>query len=251
MADEPADSEVEILGAFSDANAPAGALMRHSTAVVDFTFHALGQRIAAISDGPTDHRRPKWMTPLQGVGAIGMIVGVTPSLLILKWEPAMWMATMARVGVLVSALGWAPQFFYDSFWIVRSLLKWRSEQARTLDHEFREFRRLQEWLGQFPLEVLAEHARFAAAAHRRLIAKLGFLAGGSDKLAVIPLIALIAVQAKVFQDFSSVPVWQVCVALFAAITYAIAVVGHLMWLRLGLYESILSEALLRRSKRGA
>lgn len=213
----------------------------------DFTFHALDREIRVLPEGPTDHKRPKWMTPLQVVGACGLIVGVIPSFLILKLEPAMWMAYMARAGVVVSLLGWGPQFTYDMVWIVRSMMSWREEQTRSLDHEFRVFGRLYAWLDQFPVSVLEQRARFTTMCQTRLTAKLGFLAGGVEKLAVIPLIALIAVQVKIFQNFETVPVWQVVVGMFAAVTYAIAIVGHLMKLRLGLYEAILAEALQRRA----
>jgi hypothetical protein len=159
----------------------------------------------------------------------------------------MWMVYMARGGVLVSLLGWGPQFVYDVHWIVRSMVSWREEQVRTLDHEFGAFGGLQAWLDAFPTSVLEARARFLTMCHLRLTAKLGFLAGGVDKLAVIPLIALIAVQARLFQDFETVPVWQVAVGVFAAVTYAVAIVAHLMKLRLGLYEAILGEALQRRA----
>jgi len=220
---------------------------RAQGATLELTFQALDREIRGMPDGPTGHRRPRWMTPLQGVGALGVIVGVLPSLLILKMEPTLWMVLMARAGVVVSLLAWAPQLLFDTYWIARSLRNWRSEQTRTMDHEFRQFGKLQAWLATFPQQGIEEHARFAAMAHARITAKLGFMGGGADKLAVIPLLVLLVVQAKVFQDFASVPAWQIYVAIFAALLYAIAIVAHLMKLRLSLYEAVLSEALVRRA----
>lgn len=126
--------------------------------------------------------------------------------------------------------------------------RWRDDQVAQLDHGLGQFRSLHTWLRRHPTEIVAEHLRFVQLVQTRLTAKLGFLAGGLDKLGVLPLLVALAIQLNVYADWDKVPLWQVILGLFAAITYLVAFIGSLMRLRLQLYEAVLAEALQRGSK---
>jgi hypothetical protein len=213
------------------------------------SYTELERRIRALPDGPAKIlNMPGWLLIPNVVGTLGMVLGLLPSLLILFLEPRMWMAYMARAGVWMAFLGYAPGLMRSMYVVAVSMWHWRINQVAQLDHDLMQMRSLHTWLRRHPTEIVAEHLRFVQMVQMRLTAKLGFLAGGLDKLGVLPLLVALAIQLNVYADWSKVPQWQVILGLFAAITYLAAFIGSLMRLRLQLYEAVLAEALHKDSK---
>jgi hypothetical protein len=213
------------------------------------SYTELERRIRALPDGPAKIlNTPGWLLIPNVVGTLGMVLGLVPSLLILFLEPRVWMAYMARAGVWMAFLGYAPGFMRSMYVVAVSMWHWRIEQVAQLDHDLVQVRSLHTWLRRHPTEVVAEHLRFVQMVQMRLTAKLGFLAGGLDKLGVLPLLVALAIQLNVYAAWDKVPQWQVILGMFAAVTYLIAFIGSLMRLRLQLYEAVLAEALQRSSK---
>jgi hypothetical protein len=88
---------------------------------------------------------------------------------------------------------------------------------------------------------------FARLAEQRLSSKLGLLAGGFDKLGVLPaLLALLVLLRNAgdlsLERLSDIPMWQVLLGLMFGITYYIGLLAVSMRLRLQLYEAVLSDA---------
>ena len=215
-----------------------------------FSFSELEKRIRAIPDGPASVlNTPSWIVTLNVIGTLGIILGLFPSLLIKLMDPQMWMVGMARAGLWIAVVAYLPGFARGILVVARSMWRWRTEQTEQLDHDLGHFRALAKELAKHPAAALSEHLRFAQFVQTRLAAKLGFLAGGLDKLGVLPILFAMGVQLKAYDDLGAIPLWQAVVALFFSVTYLVAMVGTLMRLRLQLYESVLTEALeSRRAK---
>lgn len=211
------------------------------------SYAELERRISVLPEGPVSALdTPRWLFMPNVIGTLGMIVGLLPSLLIQFFEPKMWMADLASVGVWMACLGYAPGFARSAYVAVRALWLWRSQQIAQLDHDFDQFSALQSWVACHSSESVAERLRFVQFAQQRMTMKLGMLAGGLDKLGVIPLVVALLIQLKVYADWDGVPLWQVLLGLFVAVTYLVAFVGSLMRSRLQLYETVLAEALHRK-----
>lgn len=213
----------------------------------EISYAELERRISVLPEGPVSALdTPQWLFLPNAVGTLGMVVGLLPSLLIQFVEPKMWMADLARFGVWMAYIGYAPGFVRGTYVAGRALWLWRSQQVAQLDHDFDQFRALKSWVAGHPTESVTERLRFVQFAQQRMTMRLGMLAGGLEKLGVIPLIVGLLIQLKVYADWESVPLWQVLLGLFVAITYLVAFVGSLMRSRLQLYEAVLAEALHRK-----
>ena len=212
------------------------------------SFVELERRIRALPEGPVAAlNTPKWLYAFNAVGTAGIVIGLLPSLLIKFLEPQMWMVRMAQFGVWAAYLGCGPVILRSVWAIGRSMWRWKPELGEQLDHDLAQFHTLIRWLVGFPKELLEEHQRFATNAQTRLAAKLGLLAGSIDKLGAIPIMAALALQLKSYFDPEGMPIWQIMLAIFLAITYLIAWVGAHMRLRVQLYETLLFEALAKKA----
>jgi len=190
------------------------------------SFAELEKRIRAMPDGPAAVlNTPRWLVPFNVIGILGILLGLSPSLLIRYFEPQMWMVYMMRAGLWAAYLGCGPVILRSGWVIVRSMWRWKTEQVEQLDHDLVQFRSLNRWLVEFPKELLEEHQRFAHTIQIRLASKVGLLAGSIDKLGAIPILLALGVQLKAYFDPDGVPPWQIVVALFLAVTYLIAWVG--------------------------
>ncbi len=211
------------------------------------SFAELEERIRAIPDGPSAVlNTPRWLIPFNILGTIGIVVGLLPSIFIEFWQPQMWMASMARVGLWMAVVGYAPDFLRNICVVTLSFLRWKDDQIKQLDHDLVHFRNLYRWLVEFPKEQLEEHQRFARHVQTRLASKLGLLTGSLDKLGIVPVLAALSIQLKAYLDPEGVPLWQIILALFLAITYLIAWLAAHMRLRVQLYEVLLAEALAKK-----
>ena len=219
---------------------PANTDMTNST----LSFSELEERIRAIPDGPASAlNTPSWIFACNAIGTVGLILGLLPSLLIKLMDPQMWMVDMARAGVWIAGIGFLPGFVRNVWVVARSMSRWRTEQPQQLDHDLGHFRTLAHELGKCPELLLSEQLRFTQAVHKRLTAKLIFLAGGLDKFGILPILFALGVLLKAYDDLAAIPFWQAVVGLFVVVTYLVAMMGALMRLRLQLYEAVLTEAL--------
>ena len=211
------------------------------------SFITLEERIHEIPDGPaTTLNTPRWMLAFSVIGVCGMVMGLLPSLFIRFFDPQLWMLTMARAGVWAAYLGFAPEALRTIFVVVRGMWFWRAEQVQQLDHDLAEFRALNRWLVEFPKAHLEVHVHFARMVQTRLASKIGLLVGSLDKLGVLPIVIVLGIQLKGYDDPTAIPMWQIFVGLFLVITYLIAWVGAHMRLRVQLYEALLIEALQKK-----
>jgi hypothetical protein len=208
------------------------------------SFSELEERIRVIPDGPASVlNTPSWIFAWNALGTVGLALGLLPSLLIKLMDPQMWMVDMARAGVWVAGIGFFPGFVRNIWVVARSMSRWRTEQPEQLDHDLVHFRTLAHELAKRPESLLSEHLRFTQAVHSRLTSKLVFLAGGLDKLGILPILFALGVLLKAYDDLAAIPFWQAVVGLFVVVTYLIAMMGALMRLRLQLYEAVLTQAL--------
>ena len=209
------------------------------------SFEALDHRLEAIPDGPaTVLNMPRWLKPFMLIGWIGALLGVLPSALIHFMTPANWMVWMASGGLWIELAGFLPGFVWGAAVLGITFWHWRPEQARQLDHDLVRFRELREWLSQFSAESRMEALRFTRQNRGRLGAKLGLVAGSVEKLGMLPVAVAVAFQLKAsFVELGDTPLWQVLIAIFLLLIYAIGVMVSLMRLRLELYEMVLADSL--------
>jgi hypothetical protein len=209
------------------------------------SFSELERRICAIPDGPSSVlNTPRWITRCNVVGTLGVVMGLLPSVLIKVMPPQMWMVFMARSGVWIALIAYAPGFVRGVWVAGRSMWKWKSEQPEQLDHDFVQFRDLAHEISRHSVEAISERLRFVQSGQARLQAKLSFFAGGVDRLGILPLLFAVGIQLKAYNDAKELPLWQAALGLFFAVTYLIGIIGQLMRLRLQLYETVLTEALI-------
>lgn len=213
-----------------------------------FSFAALDGRLRDIPDGPAAIlNTPKWIIPLNVIGWFGILLGLTPSLLIHFLTPAMWMVWTARAGLWIAIVASAPGFVRNVAVMALSLYRWRTDQVQQLDHDLDQFRELRRWLSQFSVEACTEALHFARRNRERLASKLGLIAGSMEKLGLLPVAVALAVQLKASHvELGATPLWQIELAIFLAVIYAIGIMASLMRLRLELYEMVLSDSLESR-----
>ena len=217
------------------------------------SFSAIEQRIQALPDGPAAVlNTPKWIARCNVVGAAGILVGLAPFLLIQFIPPRPWMVHMARLGLWIAIAGAAPGIL-RGLWIMSiEFWRWRPNLVEQSDHDLAQFRDLRRWLSTYPIAELEEHRRFAKFSQERLASKLGLLAGGFDKLGILPallalLVLLRGVDGLTLAILLDVPAWQSALALFFTITYFIGLLAIRMRLCMQLYETVLTDAIEFRS----
>ena len=208
------------------------------------TFAELEKRIAQIPDGPSAVlNTPKVLVWLNAIGTLGIVIGVLPSLFIHVFEPKMWMVWMARAGLMVEIVFFAPGFLRSVWVIAKEIWQWRPKLVEQLDHDAGHFRGLTRWLVGFPKSSIQEQLRFVEAAQQRLGMKIGLLAGGAEKLGIVPLLVSVTITLGNIGDLTDIPLWQALLAIFLSIIWLIAWLAALMRLRMQLYASLLSDAL--------
>lgn len=209
------------------------------------SFEALDRRLEAIPDGPAAVlNTPRWLKPFMLVGWTGALIGVLPSALIHFMTPAIWMVWMARGGLWIELAGFLPAFVWGAAVLGITFRHWRPEQARQLDHDLARFLELRGWLSEFSAESRVEALRFTRRNLERLGSKLGLIAGSVEKLGMLPVALAVAFQFKTsFSELGVAPLWQVLIAIFLLLVYAIGVTASLMRIRLELYEMVLADSL--------
>lgn len=212
------------------------------------SFTELDRRLRAIPDGPAGILN---MPPLQRiasmVGGVGFVLALIPIVLVRFIPAAAWMITVVQIGFSVMVVAWLPVYVLQLWTLFGSMWRWRQEQAEQLDHDRREFAALMAWLCQHPANALDECHKMVVLAHRQMVAKLGLLAGGLDRLGILPAVVAAYLFLRNVGDPLDMPTWELVIAGFLILLWMIIVAATLMRIRLQLYETLLSEALAMKS----
>lgn len=216
------------------------------------SFTELERRIRALPDGPTSaYNTPSWIFILNLAGTLGAVLALLPSLLVRLMTPGMWMVDLARTGLVLTVLCWAPGFVRACMVIGRGVVRWQDEFNRQLDHDLAVFESLMRWLAAQPHAVLQRHHAFVSDAQTRLSGKISLLAGGIERLGLLPLgvsLVLAIHNAGGLDKIMRVPMWLVGACLFLAFTWLGAFLGARSRLRLQLYEMVLARSLAEQSQ---
>jgi hypothetical protein len=216
----------------------------------NFSLAAMERRLAAVPDGPAAVlNTPRWVLWLNALGSVGVIVGLTPSVLVQFIRPQMWMVHLAQAGTCTAIAGWAP-FILRSLWVVlRSVRNWKSEQAAQLDYDVDHFRELTDWLVTFPKSQLVEHRRMTSLWRQQLDTKLGLLSGGFSRLGFLPVAAALFLLLMNQKSLLAIPGWLAMLGAFVVLLYLISTAGALMKIRVDLYDTLLTNAIERKGGR--
>lgn len=212
------------------------------------SFVVLDQRLREMPDGPSAVlNTPRLLKVMNIVAFIGALVGLTPYFLINWFEPAQWMVWMARGGLMILILAGLPDFIRNCGVMGMQFWRWRGEQVRQLDHDSDYFEYILDWLAEFSSAEISKSERVARLSLAQLTAKIGFFAGGLDKLGVVPVFASAFLFIHQWKDPLAMPTWQVILGVFLVLLYLIMTNANLMRIRLQLYHSLLIEAEKRKT----
>lgn len=212
------------------------------------TFTCLHAQIEALPEGPVSVlKSPGWIRPWTILGVVGMLLGLLPSLLVQWLEPAWWMVTVGRLGLLVAIVGFAPGFIRDVWVLGREFRHQRRGFVEQFDHDAAHIHTLAVRLSAYPRDVLERQRRFAAMGHARMESRLMMLLGGIERLGLLPLLLSLFVLLRNWQDLLALPFWLTALAVMAAILWVIGWWAAEFRRRLQLYEFVLDEALHSQS----
>jgi hypothetical protein len=210
-----------------------------------FSFAELDKRIKEI---PTPSLVDEFLPPddllvFEALGAIGIVIGLLPSVLLQFMESAPWMVTMTYVGLAVMIIGFLPGLLRKSGSIFKSISGWKKEFLADIENFFQEDQEIIQWLTQFPKEELQNRMRFIQDYRERVSGKSAFLFGHIEKLGILP--ALIAAYVSISnigapQDIS--PLLAVGCALLVLL-YFLSLTVSLRRLRSQFYEMLLCRAI--------
>lgn len=212
------------------------------------SFVALDQRLREMPEGPVGVlNTPPLLKVLNAIAFVGAMVGATPYFLI-KWlEPTDWMVWMARSGLIVLVAAGLPDFIRNCGVMGLRFWRWRDDQVRQLDHDREYFEYILDWLARFPATELDENERVARLSLTQLMAKIGIISGGLDKLGLLPVIVSAFLFIRQWSNPFAMPAWQAILSVFLVLLYFIATNANLMRIRLQLYHSLLVEAGKRKA----
>lgn len=214
------------------------------------SFKELEAHLREMPDGPSSILdTPKPYLVLNVIGAVGAFIALLPFGLMRVVAPAAWMATMVQIGFAVVLVTWLPTLVRSYGVLGWTLWRWRDDQVSQLDHDHPHYQKILDWLDGFSVEALTEYRRTAQLAQRQVASKIGFLAGGIDRLGILPVLASIYLFMRNWRDLLSTPLWQLALGLLLVLLYVVVTTASLMRIRLQLYESMLSDALARRNDR--
>lgn len=208
-----------------------------------FSFTALDQRLRDIPDGPAGIlNTPPFLKVLNVVAFVGALIGVLPYFLIKWMVPAEWMVCVVKSGLVVLVVAGLPGFLRNCGVMGLGFWRWRDDQVRQLDHDRDYFEYILDWLKGFNTAEIARSERIARLSLGQLTAKIGFLAGGLDKLGLLPVFVSAFLFIRQWNDPLAMPAWQVILGAFLVLLYVVVSSANLMRIRLQLYQSLLIEA---------
>ena len=211
------------------------------------SFAVIEARIEAMPEGPVSILdTPRWMVVLYAIGAIGAFFGLLPSLLVQVWEPRPWMASMARIGLVVMCCACALPFMRSVWMLALQFLRFKKSTIEQMDHDRETFGMLARWLARYPKPILADHLRFAQHMQATLQAKLGLLAGSLEKLGVLPAAAAVVIALQNWNSAQQVPMWLALAGIFLSLLWIIGVLTAAVRLRVHLFGALLDEAMRLR-----
>jgi hypothetical protein len=212
------------------------------------SFAELQRRISEIPDGPSGIlNTPKPYRVLNVVGGVGATVALLPFVFVKLMTPAMWMVTMLRIGMAIMLVMWLPTIVRSIGVLGWTLWRWKNDMVLQLDHDHPHYQSILRWLATFPADALAERLRTVQLAERQLVAKLGLLAGGVDRLGILPVLVSAYLFIRNWNQPFDLPGWQILLGIFLMGLYLISATGSLMRIRLRLFESMLADSLARKS----
>lgn len=212
-----------------------------SFAELDRRLRAVPQGPSGILDTPPLHRIANL------VGSAGFLLALVPQVLVRMLTAAPWMLTMVQIGFAIMVMGWLPIFVRQVWVLGVTMWRWRQGQVEQLDHDRPQFEALLAWLCRQPADALHECRRMVRVTHRQLTAKIGLLAGGLDRLGILPAIAATYLFVRNAGDILDMPTWELLAAAFLILLWLIVTLATLMRIRLQLYEALLTEALAMKS----
>lgn len=211
------------------------------------SFVELQRRLGDIPDGPSGIlETPKPYRVLNLIGGIGAVAALLPFVLIRLMTPAMWMVTLLQIGMAVMLVAWLPAIVRSVGVLGWTLWRWKTDMVVQLDHDRPHLQAVVHWLATFPAEALAERLRMVQLAERQMVAKLGLLAGGVDRLGILPLLVSAYLFIRNWHQPLDLPGWQIILGIFLMMLYVISATGSLMRIRLRLFESMLADALAEK-----
>ena len=95
---------------------------------------------------------------------------------------------MAQIGIAIMVMMWLPHFVRSIGVLGWTLARWKTDMVIQLDHDHPHFQSILRWLATFPADSLEGRLRTVQLAERQLVAKLGLLAGGVDRLGILPVL---------------------------------------------------------------
>ncbi len=218
----------------------------------ELTFAQLDGEIEKLPEGPVSllNQQPQWSRWSTGIGVVGVVMALMPSLLIHWLEPAWWMVTVAQVGLVIAIAGFLPGFVRNIWMFVREIRHHRRSFIEQFDHDTQELRGLAERLTIYPREALERQRRFARMGHDRLGSRLVMVLGGIERLGLFPLLLSLFVLLRNWQDLLALPFWLAMLAVMAAVLWGISWLGAEFRRRLQFYEFVLDEALIEQNTVG-
>jgi hypothetical protein len=212
------------------------------------SFTELDRRLRAVPDGPSGIlNTPPLFRIANLVGSVGFLLALVPLVMVRVIPAAPWMVTLLQIGFAVMLVAWLPVVVRQVGVLITSTWHWRQEQVEQLDHDRPEFASILVWLGQQPEQALRECQRMVALTQRQLVAKLGLLAGGLDRLGILPVLAAAYLFLRNVGDILDMPLWELVGAGFLILLWVLVTTATLMRIRLHLYAFLLEEALATKA----
>lgn len=216
------------------------------------SFTELDRRLREMPDGPAATlNTPPLFRMANIVGAVAAVFTLVPFVLVHIMTPGKWMITWAQIGFAVFLLALLPGIARSYGVLGWSLWRWRAEQVSQLDHDMPLFRTIIMWLSERPTAALEEHQRMARLALAQMSAKIGMFTGGLERLGVLPVLVSAWLFFRHGDDLLAMPAWQLILGFGLIVFYFAMMVANLKRIRLQLYESLLSEALMAKTRSGA
>lgn len=207
------------------------------------TFAALDARIEALPEYPSDQT----IFPKKAQWGFSMgVIGGLFALLCVKLLPgnAIYTAVLVAIGMAIEAIGvvLAAITLIPKRW--PTFANERRDFAERLDFDLPDHLALVEWLRTFPLNQRKKLSEFVSYRHERMKEKLPMLTGSIEKLGALPIVIALYLQFK-DMHWPPHPSWVEIFLIFVLVLgYWLSVMQISVRLRLQLYETLLSKALM-------
>lgn len=215
------------------------------------SFTELDRRLSEIPDGPSGIlNTPKSFRIADIVGLVAAVSTLVPFVLVHIMTPGKWMITWAQVSFSLFLLALLPGIVRSYGVLGWTLWTWRADLNSQLDHDLPQFRTLLAWLSERPVTVLEEHQRMARLSLGQMSAKIGMFTGGLERLGVLPVLVSAYLFFRNWHELMDMPYWQLIIGFGLILFYFTMMVANLKRIRLLLYETLLTEALMAKARSG-